>query len=100
MLAVTMTVRERLWRTESIWSYPLTKSRPVEVVFRCTNGRISGQAELYVTCDVLSKLAKTLRGFRPSDDPRVFELGTFNETRWWAQMHFYRSDAAGTESSK
>ena len=70
----------------------------LEVVFRCTNGHFSGQAELYVTCDVLSKLAKTLSGFpsRP-DDSRNFELGTFNPKHadGGAQMHFYCSDAAG-----
>lgn len=70
----------------------------LEVVFRCTNGYFSGQSEMYVTCDVLSKLAKALSGFpsRP-DDSRDFELGTFNPKHadGGARMHFYCWDAAG-----
>jgi len=70
----------------------------LEVVFRCSNGHFSGQAEMYVTSDVLSKLVKALRGFpsRP-DDFRDFEMGTFNPKHadGGARMHFYCSDAAG-----
>jgi hypothetical protein len=70
----------------------------LEVVFRCTNGYFSGRAEIYVSQDVLSKLANTLSGFpsRP-DDFRDFELGTFNPkyADGGARMHFYCSDAAG-----
>ncbi len=70
----------------------------LEVVFRCTNGYFSGQADIYVPQDVLSKLAKSLSGF-PScpDDFRDFELGTFNPKHadGGARMHFYCSDAAG-----
>jgi hypothetical protein len=70
----------------------------LEVVFRCGNGYFSGQAELYVSGGVLSKLANALSGFpsRP-DDFRDFELGTFNPKHadGGARMHFYCSDAAG-----
>lgn len=70
----------------------------LELVFTCSNGYFSGQAELYVTLDVLSKLAKTLTGFpsRP-DDFRDFELDTFNPkyADGGARMHFFCSDAAG-----
>jgi hypothetical protein len=70
----------------------------MEVVFSCSNGYFSGQAEIYVTCDVLSKLANALRGF-PScpDDSRDFELGTFNSDHadGGARMHCFCEDAAG-----
>jgi hypothetical protein len=70
----------------------------LEVVFRCSNGYFSGQAEIYVNCDVLSKLAKALTGFpsRP-DDSRDFELGTFNPDHadGGARIHFFCEDAAG-----
>lgn len=70
----------------------------LEVVFSCTNGYFSGQAEIYVSHDVLSKLAKTLSKFpsRP-DDSREVELGTFNPKHadGGVRMHFYCSDAAG-----
>ena len=70
----------------------------LEVVFRCSNGYFSGQAEIYVSCDVLSKRAKALTGFpsRP-DDSRDFELGTFNPDHadGGARMHFFCEDAAG-----
>ena len=70
----------------------------LEVVFSCSNGYFSGQAEIYVTCDGLSKVANALRGFpsRP-DDSRLFELGTFNPDHGdgGARMHFFCEDAAG-----
>jgi hypothetical protein len=70
----------------------------LEVVFRCTNGYFSGQTEIYVTREVLLKLAKALSGFpsHPSDF-RDFELGTSNSNHadGGARMHFYCSDAAG-----
>jgi hypothetical protein len=70
----------------------------LEVVFECTNGFFSGQAEIYVSRDVTSTLAKALSGFpsRP-DDFRNFELGTFNPKHagGGARMHFFCSDAAG-----
>jgi hypothetical protein len=70
----------------------------LEVVFRCSNGFFSGQAGIYASRNVLSKLAKSLSGFpsRP-DDSRDFELGKFNPKHadGGARMHFYCSDAAG-----
>ena len=70
----------------------------LEVAFQCSNGFFSGQAEIYASREVLSKLAKTLSGFpsRP-DDSRDFELGTFNPKHadGGARLHFYCSDAAG-----
>jgi len=51
----------------------------LEVVFSCSNGFFSGQAEIYVSCDDLSEFADSFTRFpsRP-DDSRDFELGTFN----------------------
>lgn len=69
----------------------------LEVVFSCSNGYFSGQAEVYVSGNCLSKL-NALRGFptRP-DDSRDFELGTFNPNHGdgGARMHFFCEDAAG-----
>lgn len=70
----------------------------LEVVLSCTNGYFSGQAEIYVSHDVLSKLAKALSGFpRRPDDSRDFELGTFDPKHadGGARLHFSCSDAAG-----
>ena len=70
----------------------------VEVVFRCSNGYFSGQAEIYVSCDGLSKLADAISGF-PSHpgDSRDFELGTFNPdyADGGARLHFFCKDSAG-----
>jgi hypothetical protein len=70
----------------------------LEVVFSCSNGYFSGQAEIYTSCNDLSELANTLAGFpsRP-DDSRNFELGTFNPAHadGGARMHFYCEDVAG-----
>ena len=69
----------------------------LEVVFSCSNGYFSGQAEIYTGRDDLSQLASTLRGFpsRP-DDSRNFELGTFNPAHadGGARMYFFCEDAA------
>jgi hypothetical protein len=70
----------------------------LEVVFRCSNGYFSGQTEVYVTSEDLSKLSKTLSGFPSSaNDFRDFELGTFNPNHadGGARMHFFCKDAAG-----
>ena len=70
----------------------------VEVLFRCSNGYFSGQAEIYVSCDCLSKLADVISGFpsHPSDS-RDFELGTFNPDHadGGARLHFFCKDSAG-----
>jgi hypothetical protein len=70
----------------------------LEVLFSCSNGHFSGQAEIYLAHDAPSKLADALRRFPSSPtDSRDFELGTFNPEHagggvW---MHFYRLDSAG-----
>ena len=70
----------------------------LEVVFSCSNGFFSGQAEIYVSCDDLSEFADSFTRFpsRP-DDSRDFELGTFNPDHadGGAPMHFFCADAAG-----
>jgi hypothetical protein len=69
-----------------------------KVVFRCSNGYFSGQAEAYVTCSESSELAKILSGFPSSpEDVRDFELGTFDpkDSDGGARMHFFCEDAAG-----
>jgi hypothetical protein len=70
----------------------------LEVLFSCSNGFFSGRAEIYVSCDDLSKFANVLAGFpsRP-DDIRDFEIGTFNPDHadGGARMHFFCADAAG-----
>jgi hypothetical protein len=51
----------------------------IEIVLSCSNGRFSGQAEIYVSHSDLSEFADGLRGFpRSVSDSRNFELGTFN----------------------
>ena len=70
----------------------------LEVVFCCSNGYFSGQAEIYVSRDALSELADKLQGFPTcSDDARDFEIGTFNPdyADGGARMHFCCVDAAG-----
>jgi hypothetical protein len=51
----------------------------IECQFRCSNGRFSGVAELYLSHDDLTKMVEALKGF-PSvpRDVRDLELGTFN----------------------
>jgi len=70
----------------------------LEVLFSCSNGHFSGQAEIYVTRDALSKLANALNGF-PSypNDSRDFELGTFSPEHadGGVRMHFHGLDSVG-----
>ena len=64
----------------------------LEVVFSCSNGYFSGQAEIYTSRDDLWQLASTLRGFPSrSDDSRSFELGTFDPAHadGGARMNFF-----------
>ena len=65
---------------------------------RCSNGRFSGHASIYVSHDDLSKMAEALTGF-PSHaaDTRNFELGTFNPNHadGGIRMHFYCLDSVG-----
>jgi hypothetical protein len=70
----------------------------LEVAFGCSNGFFSGQAEIYVSSNVLSEFADSLTRFPSSpDDSRDFELGTFNPdyADGGARMHFFCADAAG-----
>jgi len=51
----------------------------IEIVLNCSNGRFSGQAEIYLSHSDLSEFADGLSGFPQSvSDSRNFELGTFN----------------------
>ena len=57
----------------------------IEYQFRCSNGRFSGHAGIYLDHDDLAKMAENLRGFPlRADDSREFELGTFDpkHVRW------------------
>jgi hypothetical protein len=81
---------------EVIWFDEVEDS--LEVVFRCSNRYFSGQAEIYVSSEHLSKFADALKGFpsRP-DDTRDFEIGTFNPNHadGGARLHFLCKDSAG-----
>ena len=51
----------------------------IEIVLSCSNGRFSGQEEIYLSHDDLLELADGLRGFPQTvSDSRNFELGAFN----------------------
>src|SRR5215470_12112045 len=51
----------------------------IECQFRCSNGRFSGMAEIYLSHDDLRKMAESLNGFPSAvNDVRDLELGTFN----------------------
>ncbi len=70
----------------------------LEVLFSCSNGYFSGQAEIYLTHGRLSEMAEALSGF-PSHpkDSRDFELGTFNPNHadGGVRMHFHCTDSVG-----
>lgn len=65
---------------------------------RCSNGRFSGSASIYINHDDLCRMAEVLKGF-PSHaaDARSFELGTFNPNHadGGIRMHFYCRDSVG-----
>jgi len=70
----------------------------IECQFRCSNGRFSGHAEIYLDRDDLAKMAEDLRGFPLlADDSREFELGTFDPKHadGGIRMHFYCTDSMG-----
>ncbi|HTC36549.1 MAG TPA: hypothetical protein VK724_24420 [Bryobacteraceae bacterium] len=53
----------------------------IEILFGCSNGYFSGQAEIYLSHDGLSKFADNLNGFPSSpSDSREVKLGTFDPT--------------------
>src|SRR5277367_1072876 len=73
----------------------------IECQFRCSNGRFSGHAEIYMEHGALGKLASGLRGFpRHNTDFRDFELGTFNPAHadGGIRLHYYCVDGAGHAS--
>jgi hypothetical protein len=70
----------------------------IEIVLSCSNGRFSGQAEIYLSHDGLLEFANGLRGFPESvTDSRNFELGTFNPSNadGGVKMNFSCSDSTG-----
>ncbi|HZQ17591.1 MAG TPA: hypothetical protein VFA90_02635 [Terriglobales bacterium] len=70
----------------------------VEYLFKCSNGRFSGQAEAYLGYDQIPNLVKGLEGF-PSGSPdcREFELGNFDPKCGGGGMRlrFIQLDSAG-----
>ena len=70
----------------------------VECQVKCSNGRFSGQAEIYVEHDGLFSMAAGLSGFPSSQtDCREFELGTFNPNHadGGIRLHFHCLDSVG-----
>lgn len=70
----------------------------VQYEFRCSNGRFSGHANIYLGHDDLANMAEALRGFPArGDDSRDFELGTFDPqyADGGIRMHFYCRDSRG-----
>jgi hypothetical protein len=69
-----------------------------ELQVRCSNGRFSGSASIYVNHDDLARMAEALRGFpfHPADTRNV-ELGTFKPSHadGGIRMHFYCRDSVG-----
>lgn len=70
----------------------------VQYQFRCSNGRFSGYADIYLGHDDLANMAEGLRGFPARvNDSRDFELGTFDPkcADGGIRMHFYCTDSRG-----
>lgn len=70
----------------------------LECLLSCSNGRFSGQGEIYLGHDKLFELAEALSGFPlNSKDSRDFELGTFNPDHAGGgiRLHFRCADSAG-----
>ena len=70
----------------------------IEILLSCSNGRFSGQAEIYLSHRDLPELADGLRGFpRNVSDSRNFELGTFNPNHadGGIRLKFSCSDSTG-----
>jgi hypothetical protein len=70
----------------------------LEILFRCSNGYFSGQAEIYLSPGELSEMAGAVSRF-PSHakDSRDFELGTFNPDHadGGVRMHIHCADSVG-----
>jgi hypothetical protein len=68
----------------------------VECQVRCSNGRFSGVAEIYLSHDDLPKMAAALKGFpNGPSDVRDLELGTFNPKHAGVRLRCYCRDSAG-----
>src|SRR5262249_35822393 len=70
----------------------------LECQFRCSNGRFSGVAEIYLSHDDLSNMAAVLNGFPThAADYRNIELGTFdsNHADGGVRLYFYCKDSVG-----
>jgi hypothetical protein len=70
----------------------------IQCQVRCSNGRFSGVAEIYLSHDDLPRMVSALEGFpRSGTDSRELELGTFDPA--WAdggiRLHCYCKDSAG-----
>jgi hypothetical protein len=70
----------------------------LEILFRCSNGYFSGQAEIYLSPGELFQMTEALSGF-PSHpkDSRDFELGTFNPDHadGGVRIHLHCADSVG-----
>jgi len=75
----------------------------IKCLFSCSNGRFSGQAEIYMSHDGFSEMADALSGFpsRPND-LRDFKLGSFDPKNAGGgiKMHFYCHDSLGHAAVK
>jgi hypothetical protein len=68
----------------------------VEFSIRCSNGRFSGQAKVYLSHDDLSKTAEGLTGFPAhARDARDFDLGWSNSNLSGVHLHFHCLDSVG-----
>ena len=70
----------------------------IELSVRCSNGSFSGQANIDLGHDGLSKMAEALRGFpSAAADSRSLELGTFNPDHGdgGIRMYFSCRDSVG-----
>ena len=70
----------------------------IECEFRCSNGRFSGAANIYVSHDDLPRMAEVLNGFpNAASDFRDLELGTFNPAHadGGVCLHCYCKDSVG-----
>jgi len=70
----------------------------IECQVRCSNGRFSGVAEIYVSQDDLPKMASALEGFpRSATDSRDLELGTCDPSYadGGIRLHCYCKDCVG-----
>lgn len=70
----------------------------VECQFRCSNGRFSGVAEIYLNHEDLPKMVEALKGFpSAASDVRSMEFGTFNPNHadGGVRLRCYCKDSVG-----